>query len=61
VEELPGKVYNGVDHVLYRSGDGLRLTALKYQHDVPVFYFPDDEPLSDHKPLIVRFRLEHAE
>lgn len=60
-EELPGPVYNGVDHVLYRSGDGLRLTALKYQHDAPVFYFPDGKPLSDHEPLIVWFRLERVE
>ncbi len=61
VEELAGPVYNGVDHVLYRSGDGLRLTALDYRHDDPAFYGADGKPLSDHEPLIVQFRLERAE
>ena len=47
-----------VDHVLYRDGARARLEPRVWQRDAPAFYDPEGKPLSDHEPLIVRFRLE---
>lgn len=55
--ELLGEPHPGVDHVLYRTGNGVELKALTYQHDGPEFYDENQQPLSDHEPVIVKFRI----
>jgi exonuclease III len=56
--EIRGEPHDGVDHILFRSGAKAKLTPLSYQHDGPEFYAPDNSPLSDHEPVIGRFRIE---
>jgi len=60
-EQLNGPVYNGVDHVLYRSGTTATLEPLSWKHDTETFFAEDGTPLSDHEPIIVRFRLSARE
>ena len=55
--QLHGTAYSGVDHVLYRSGIEATLTPLSWQDDDEAFY-RDGKPLSDHEPMIVRFRIK---
>lgn len=55
-----GEFHDGVDHVLFRSGSGAVLTPLSWEHDTPAFYDEDGAPLSDHEPVIGRFRISPA-
>jgi len=55
--ETTGKFFDGVDHVLFRSGTSAELTPLSWQHDGPEFYDENKQPLSDHEPIIGRFRI----
>lgn len=57
---LTGEPHGGVDHVLFRSGSAVALTPLTYQHDGPEFYDENQQPLSDHEPVIVKFRIAKA-
>ena len=44
-----------IDKVLYRDGDGVRLTATAYADDHDAFLDGDGVMLSDHDPISVRF------
>ena len=55
--ELTGEPYEHVDHILYRSGAKSTLTPLTYQHDGPEFYDDEKKPLSDHEPVIGKFKI----
>lgn len=56
-DEVNGPTGEEIDRVLFRAGHGCVMTALSWQRDAPEFYDPDHEPLSDHEPVFVRFRL----
>lgn len=58
--EIRGDYLDGVDHILFRSGAKAKLTPLDWQHDGPEFYNPQHQPLSDHEPVIGKFRIEAA-
>lgn len=55
--ETRGEPLDGVDHILFRSGSKAVLTPLSWQHDGPEFYDENKQPLSDHEPVIGRFRI----
>ena len=57
-DEINGPVGTEIDRILFRPGNGQTMTPLRWQHDGPEFYGPDGEPLSDHEPVIVKFKLE---
>jgi len=57
-DEVNGPTGKEIDRVLFRPGQGFAMTALSWQRDAPEFYDPARAPLSDHKPVFVRFRLE---
>ena len=57
-EELEGPVHDDIDRVLYRVGDGVTLSPISWEHNRDDFLFDDGRRLSDHDPVIVRFRLE---
>lgn len=57
-DEVNGPVGQEIDRVLFRAGEGFAMKALSWQQDAPEFYDPGQAPLSDHKPVFVRFRLE---
>jgi endonuclease/exonuclease/phosphatase family metal-dependent hydrolase len=59
-DEVNGPTRDDIDRVLYRPGTGCALDALAWQKDDPAFYDPAGAPLSDHKPVVVRFRLRKA-
>lgn len=56
-KETQGHYFDGVDHILFRSGAQAVLTPLSWQHDGPEFYDEAKQPLSDHEPVIGRFRV----
>ncbi len=56
-EVLNGPAFDGVDHVLYRSGARWTITPRHAIRDASEFRDPEGVPLSDHAPLMVRFRL----
>jgi len=56
-DEVNGPTGEEIDRVLFRAGQGVVMTALKWQRDAPEFYDPRRAPLSDHEPVFVRFRL----
>lgn len=56
-KEATGQHFDGVDHILFRSGTKAALTPLSWQHDGPEFYDENKQPLSDHEPVIGRFRV----
>lgn len=58
--ETTGHYYDGVDHVLFRSGTKAVLTPISMQHDSPEFYDEKQQPLSDHVPAIGHFRIAPA-
>ncbi len=59
-KEINGQFFDGVDHILFRSGTKAVLTPLSWQHDGPEFYDEAKQPLSDHEPVIGRFRIAPA-
>ncbi len=56
-DEVVGPTREDIDRILYRAGAGCALEALTWQKDDPAFYDPAGAPLSDHEPVMVRFRL----
>jgi len=48
---------NRIDKVLYRSGDGVTISALEWRNDSAIFTRDDGEPLSDHDPVAVQLSL----
>jgi endonuclease/exonuclease/phosphatase family metal-dependent hydrolase len=56
-KETVGKYLDAPDHILFRSGTKAVLTPLSWQHDAPEFYDEAKQPLSDHEPVIGRFRI----
>lgn len=56
-EELHGKEFDGVDHILYRSGKGVELKARACARGDEAFVDREGVELSDHAPLIVEFQL----
>ncbi len=52
-----------VDKVFYRSSDKVKLSAIKYQLDDSRYYLNgnDSFPLSDHWPLLTKFKYEIVE
>jgi endonuclease/exonuclease/phosphatase family metal-dependent hydrolase len=57
-DEINGPVGTEIDRILFRPGTGVTMTTLSWQHDDPIFYDEAGEPLSDHEPVFVRFRME---
>lgn len=57
-DEINGPTGTEIDRILFRPGAGQTMTTLAWQHDDPIFYDPDGNPLSDHEPVIVKFKLE---
>lgn len=55
--EMTGEPYEHVDHILFRSGAKAILTPLSWQADGPEFYDENKKELSDHVPVIGRFRI----
>ena len=60
-DEINGPVGVEIDRILFRAGSGVHMKPLMWQRDTPEYYDPAGKPLSDHKPVFVRFRLEIAE
>jgi endonuclease/exonuclease/phosphatase family metal-dependent hydrolase len=56
-DEVNGPTLTNIDRVLFRPGAGYTMEALTWQKDGPEFYDPAKEPLSDHEPVFVSFRL----
>lgn len=56
-KEVQGSYFDAPDHILFRSGLKAELTPLSWQHDAPEFYDEDKKELSDHSPLIGKFRI----
>lgn len=57
-DEINGPTGTEIDRILFRPGVGQTMKPLAWQHDDPIFYDPDGNPLSDHEPVIVKFKLE---
>lgn len=47
-----------IDRVLYRSGDGARITVANYQVEEELFRDPAGNPLSDHDAVAVRLNID---
>jgi len=60
-DEINGPTGTEIDRILFRPGKNQIMRPLSWQHDAPAFYDPDGAPLSDHEPVIVRFRLERIQ
>jgi hypothetical protein len=45
-----------IDKFAYRNGGGVELEPLLWQFEAEKFIDPEGEPLSDHEPLLVRWR-----
>jgi len=56
-DEINGPTGTEIDRILFRPGQGQAMRVLSWQRDDPAFYDPDGKPLSDHKPVFVRFQL----
>lgn len=56
-DEVNGPKGEEIDRILFRAGQGVAMKALSWQRDAPEFYDPEGEPLSDHKPVFVKFSL----
>jgi len=56
-DEVNGPTGTEIDRILFRPGKGYAMKPLSWQRDAPDFYDPEKKPLSDHKPVFVRFSL----
>lgn len=59
-DELGCEDPGSIDKVAYRDGGGVDLTALSHEFPVERFRDPAGEDLSDHPPVVVRFRWDDA-
>lgn len=57
-EELGFGALTGIDHILYRSGDKLKLTPVEWKILKTEFLFPDGKQLSDHSPVMTLFQVK---
>ncbi len=57
-DEINGPTGEEIDRVLFRPGTGVTMTPLSWKRDTPEYYDPEGVPLSDHKPVFVRFRMQ---
>ena len=57
-DEINGPIGKEIDRILFRPGKGCAMTALSWAYDALEFYDPEGVSLSDHKPVMVTFRLE---
>jgi endonuclease/exonuclease/phosphatase family metal-dependent hydrolase len=60
-DEINGPIGGEIDRVLFRPGKGYVMQPLFWQRDTPDFYDPEGKPLSDHKPVFVKFKLEREQ